>query len=701
MLDPASGTSTQVTSPRPPGEQMPLGSRVAIDVGGTFTDVVTLEAGSSALKFDKVPTTPSDPQQGVLDGFQASGAPLHGIALFIHGTTLGLNALLTRRGAKTGIVTTRGFRDVYLLGRTDRVPMYDFKYRKPASLVERRHILEVAERLSFQGDVLVDFDEASARAAAQRIVDLGLESVAVSFLHSYVNPAHEQRMAEILREVAPDVEVTLSSDLSREIREYERTSTGVLDAYIKPIVRRYLSKLQGSITDQGFAGQFLMTRSGGGAMTAETAKDAPVNLILSGPAGGVLGASWFAKSAGYPNLITVDMGGTSLDASLIVEGEPLTYFDASFEGLPINLASLYIHTIGAGGGSLAWIDEGNHLQVGPASAGAAPGPAAYGRGGTQATFTDAALHVGYLGNDMALAGSLVLDKHLAATALQTAADSLGMSVDAVARGVIRISTTKIVGAVRAITVELGHNPADFALLSFGGGGGLVGVDVARDLSISTVIIPPGPGAFCAFGMLMADVRHDFARTRIGLLDELDVTVVRSDLVEMRALGEHSLTQEDFTAEAQEFSSAIDLRYAGQEHSVRLPTQSDFDATEVERLKMAFAAAHERAYGHTMPDPVEIVAVRLSAVGRQERPQLPQLPKREGHLLTPRATRKVIQVDGSLEEYAVYHRDDFTHGDVVDGPAVISEHTGTSVLHAGDVASVGPYGELVISIAKVK
>ncbi len=391
---------------------MPAGTRIAIDVGGTFTDVVTLEGASQQLRFDKVPTTPADPQQGVMNGFAASGTPLSDVETFIHGTTLGLNALLTRRGARTGIITTKGFRDVYLLGRTDRVPMYDFKYRKPASLVERQHILEVAERLDFEGNVVVGFDDDSARAAASRVRELGLESVAISFLHSYVNPAHEQRMAEILREVAPGVEVTVCSALSRELREYERTSTGVLDAYIKPIVRRYLSKLETTIAERGFAGQFLTTRSGGGAMTVSTAKDAPVNLILSGPAGGVLGASWFAHAAGQPNLITIDMGGTSLDASLVVNGEPLTYHDAAFEGLPINLASLYIHTIGAGGGSLVWIDDGNHLQVGPASAGAEPGPAAYNRGGTQATFTDAALYVGYLGSDMALAGSLTLNREL-------------------------------------------------------------------------------------------------------------------------------------------------------------------------------------------------------------------------------------------------------------------------------------------------
>ena len=678
---------------------MPAGTRIAIDVGGTFTDVVTLEGASQQLRFDKVPTTPADPQQGVMNGFAASGTPLSDVETFIHGTTLGLNALLTRRGARTGIITTKGFRDVYLLGRTDRVPMYDFKYRKPASLVERQHILEVAERLDFEGNVVVGFDDDSARAAASRVRELGLESVAISFLHSYVNPAHEQRMAEILREVVPGVEVTVCSALSRELREYERTSTGVLDAYIKPIVRRYLSKLETTIAERGFAGQFLTTRSGGGAMTVSTAKDAPVNLILSGPAGGVLGASWFAHAAGQPNLITIDMGGTSLDASLVVNGEPLTYHDAAFEGLPINLASLYIHTIGAGGGSLVWIDDGNHLQVGPASAGAEPGPAAYNRGGTQATFTDAALYVGYLGSDMALAGSLTLNRECAAVALQAAASALGMSIEDVARGVLRISTTKIVGAVRAITVELGRNPADFALLAFGGGGGLVAVDVARELAIRTVIVPPGPGAFCAFGMLMANVRHDSSRTLIGPLDRIDTALVESHLADMRAQGDAALDAEGFVRDAREYLMAIDMRYVGQEHSVRLPIHEAFSAAEADRLKAAFAEAHERAYGHTMPDPIEVVAVRLSAIGRQARPHVPEQERRTGVTVAPRAARRVIGANGSIEEYGLYHRDDFRHGDEILGPAVIGEHTGTTVLHAGDRASIGAYGQIVITVAE--
>ena len=676
---------------------MTQGTRVAIDVGGTFTDVVSLREGSGSLAFDKVPTTPADPQQGVLDGFAATGAPLDEITTFVHGTTLGLNALLTRRGAKTGIVTTDGFRDVYLLGRTARTPMYDFKYRKPESLVARYDIFEVPGRLDFEGKVLVEFDEDRARAVAQEIVDHGLEAVAICFIHSYVNPDHEERMARILAEVAPQVEVTRSSALSREIREYERTSTAVLDAYIKPIVRRYLGKLSGSLGDGGFGGQFLMTRSGGGAMTAATVQEAPVNLILSGPAGGVLGASWFAKATDHPNLITIDMGGTSLDASLVVDGQPLTYYDASFEELPINLASLYIHTIGAGGGSLVWIDEGNHLQVGPASAGADPGPAAYGRGGTQATFTDAALHVGFLGNDAALAGTLSLDPVLAERALESSASALGMSVDDVALGVVRISTTKIVGAVRAITVELGHNPADFALMSFGGGGGLVAVDVARELSIPTVIIPPGPGAFCAFGMLMANVQHDFSRTRMSLLDSVDTAAVAQEFADMKAEGDAALEAEGFAAGSRTFAQFVDLRYAGQEHSVTLPVEAVFDAAEVKRLHNAFAEAHERAYGHTMTDPIELVAVRLSATGVVEAPTLPEVAAGSGSP-APRSERMVYR-DGKRIAYRVFHRDDFGRGDQIAGPAIINEHTSTTVLHPGDSAAIGTLGEIVISVGK--
>jgi len=669
-------------------------SRIAIDVGGTFTDVVRLRGGK--VGFEKVPTTPSDPKAGVLNGFAAAQLPLNEIDYFVHGTTLGLNALLTRRGAETGIITTEGFRDVYLLGRTARDPMYDFKYRRPESLVKRFNILEVPERLDFEGNVLREFDEAAAREAAAVMASHGVESVAICFLHSYANPEHEVRMAEIMADVAPEIEVTRSSALSREIREYERTSTAVLDAYIKPIVRTYLQGLSGELSASGFAGRFLMTRSGGGAMTVASVQEAPVNLILSGPAGGVLGAAWLAQNADYRNLITIDMGGTSLDASLVVNGAPLTYYDAQFESLPINLPSLYIHTIGAGGGSLLWMDEGDHLQVGPASAGADPGPAAYGSGGTDATFTDCALHVGYLGQESALAGTLSLQPDLAAQALSPLASQLGMSTEDVALGAIRISTTKIVGAVRSITIELGHNPADFGLLAFGGGGGLVAVDVARELSIPHVIVPPGPGAFSAFGMLMANVQHDFSRTLMGSLDGCDTSEVESLFGAMVEEGARALEAEGFAAERRQFQRFIDLRYVGQEHTVKIATRSPFDDSAVAEAAQMFSEAHLRTYGHTMPDPVEIVAIRVSATGQVDEPSLPIVEAGQG-APQPIGQREVYRGSGNRETYEVFDRSSLLAGQVVPGPAIIVEHTSTTVLHGGDSCKIGDLGELIISV----
>ena len=538
-----------------------MSNRIAIDVGGTFTDVVRLDP-DGGLRFEKVPTTPAEPTHGVLAAFDRAEAPLDDTSMFTHGTTLGLNALLTRTGAPTAVIATKGFRDVYLLGRTAREGNYNIFYRKPAGLVERADTYEVDERMLFDGSVHRRFDEESARQVATEIRDRGYRAVAVAFLHSYANPDHEQAMKEVLLDVAPDLEVSLSSDLSREYREYERTSTAVLDAYIKPIIRTYLRVLQAHLDDGGFGGQFLMMRSGGGAMTAALAQDQPVNLILSGPAGGVVGAAGFAAITGEPNLVTVDMGGTSLDASLVIDGQPVLHQGAQFEGLPINTSSLYIHTIGAGGGSIAWLDEAGGLQVGPQSAGADPGPASYGIGGEQPTFTDAALVMGYLGEETPLGETLTLRRDLAAAALEPIARVLDMSIPELARGVVRISTTKITGAVRSITVELGRDPKDFALLAFGGAGGIVAVDVARELGMTKVIIPPGQGAFSAVGMLMADVQHDTSRTSLtGLADV------------------HADTVAKFWAEMADESAAV-LAEQGFAPSGRCPPTASMPATPV-------------------------------------------------------------------------------------------------------------------------
>lgn len=671
-------------------------SRVAIDVGGTFTDVVELTA-SGALRFDKVPTTPAHPTEGVMNAFGVTQTPLADVATFTHGTTLGLNALLTRTGARTAVIGTAGFRDVYLLGRTDRRTNFDITYRPPPALLERYDTFEVPERSLFDGSVHRPLDVHAAREVAAAVAGRGYDSVAVAFLHSYANHAHELQMREILAEVAPDVVVTLSHELSREYREYERTSTAVLDAYVKPIVRRYLEALEGELADGGFAGRFLMTRSGGGVMTASSAREQPVSLILSGPAGGVIGAAAFSRMVDQPNLITIDMGGTSLDASLVTDGEPVLHQGAEFEGLPINTPSLYIHTIGAGGGSIAWLDDAGALQVGPQSAGADPGPASYGRGGTQPTFTDAALQIGYLGSGTPLGGRLTLDAAQAEAALEPIAGKLGMSPAALARGIVRISTTKITGAVRAITVEVGRDPKDFALLSFGGGGGLVAVDVARELSIPTVIVPPGQGAFSAFGMLLADVQHDFSRTSVIPLADVDTTALEADYAQMSAEAHEVLTAEGFGQDAHQLTRSVDVRYAGQEHTVTV-TIPDGITDLTPAVERSFTELHERQYGHTMDDPIEITTLRLRATGVVAKPSLPTLERRADGRPQPEGSRPVYLSEAEpAVPYALYTREELLAGDRISGPAVVAEHTATTVIHAGDVLHVGDHGEMIITI----
>ena len=678
--------------------------RLAIDIGGTFTDVVELDSRTGALRFDKVPTTPAEPARGVINAFGEAQTAIADVAWFTHGTTLGLNALLTRSGARTAVVSTRGFRDVYLLGRTDRRTNYDLTYRKPPGLLERYDTFEVTERCLADGSVHRPFDTDDARAVAATIAERGYEAVAVAFLHAYANPAHELAMRRVLAELAPHVEVTLSHELSREYREYERTSTAVLDAYIKPIVGRYLAALEAELDERDFRGRFLMTRSGGGAMTAAVSREQPVNLILSGPAGGVIGAAAFAELTGLPNLITIDMGGTSLDASLILDGEPVLFQGAEFEQLPINIPSLYIHTIGAGGGSLAWLDPAGALQVGPQSAGADPGPASYGTGGTQPTFTDAAVVLGWLGPETPLGGALTLDARLAHRALEPIATQLGLPVPALAKGITQISTTKIMGAVRAITVELGRDPKDFALLSFGGAGGVVAADVARELSIPTVVIPPGQGAFSALGMLMADVQHDHARTRVTPLNGLNVDEVIEAFVEMEAEGLEQLADDGFTDPSkQRQTRSVDVRYAGQEHTVTIDFPEDISQV-VKDIETAFADLHQRQYGHTMDDPVEITTLRVRSTGVVERPRLQELPERTAASTAAAAPTGQRTVYRSEEEpavaYALYIREHLKAGDHIDGPAIIAEHTATTVLHPGDRLVVGRWGELTIAVGSV-
>ena len=688
--------SAGYTRPVRQSERGPL--RVAIDVGGTFTDAAVLDETAHRVHFDKVPTTPADAAIGVLEAFRKAGADPEGVSYFVHGTTLAINALLTRSGAAPALVTTDGFRDVYELGRTDRTVMYDITYHKPPSLVPRQLAFEVRERMDFEGHVITPLDLDGARRVADEIAKTGVRAVAVCFLHSYANAEHEQRMAEILRERCPDLEVTLSHALVREYREYERTSTAVIDAYVKPIVRRYLDHLRGSLRERGFVGRLLVTRSGGGAMTFETAVEQPAHLVLSGPASGVIGAAAFAAVVQEPNLVTIDMGGTSLDASLVIGGVPTTASEATFEGLPISVPSLSIKTIGAGGGSIAWIDDAGHMQVGPQSAAAVPGPACYDRGGTEPTVTDAALFIGYLGERTALGGELLLRRDLATMAIERLAGALGLDAHAVALGIWTILGVRVTGAVREITVEQGHDPADFALLAYGGGGGLIASDIARQLGIPKVLVPPGPGAFSAFGMLFTDVIHDFAQTHVVELDRADPEDIMSLYEQLESRGRQALEADGFPSDDGVLLRTADLRFAGQEHTVEVSVPTgELSRAALAALGETFGGMHLERYGHRMDDPVELVTARIRAIGRVPRPELP-LAGPGDRSRARRGSRSVYlgAARGSLD-YAVYGREHLGRGDIVRGPAIIEEYTATTVVHAADVCTVGDHGELTITI----
>jgi N-methylhydantoinase A len=514
---------------------------------------------------------------------------------------------------------------------------------------------------------------------------------------------------EILRAECPEIMVTLAHRLSREYREYERMSTAVLDAYIKPITHTYLDRLDTLLREQGFRGHFLMTRSGGGAMTLATAKAQPVHLVLSGPAGGVVGARYVSRLTGNRNLITIDLGGTSLDASLVIDHEITVQTEQEFQTLPTMIPTLDITTIGAGGGSIAWIDPGGHLQVGPQSAGASPGPACYAKGGTQATLTDAALVAGYLDADNFLGGEIHIDEPAAVRAIGELGRALQMSTNQAAAGVLRISEAKIVGAVREISVERGHHPKDFALLAFGGGGGLVAAAVARELGIPQVLVPPGPANFSALGMLMVDVVHDFAQTYVRPLAAADLATLETLYQRMLAEAQAALAEDGIAPEARLYVRTAELRYSGQEHTVNVGMGvHELAGTSAGRDRPAavaeeFSRAHEMKYGHRMDDPVEIVTLRVRAIGTLPKPELPRVAHGNGDpARAHKGTRNVYRAQAGatgaqVVAYTVYDRQRLLAQDQLAGPAIVEEPSSTTVLHTGDRLRVGDYGELVIRI----
>lgn len=538
--------------------------QIAIDIGGTFVDAIALDEGTGQVRFEKVLATRERPWIGVLAAFDALSIELSQVDRFVHGTTMGLNAVLERRGATTGILTNEGFRDIFLIGRGN-VPnseMFHFRWRQPAPIVRRRHTIGAAGRMDASGAVVAELDEAGVRAAADELADAGVESVAICFLHSYRNPAHEQRAAAIIAEHRPELSVSISSDIQREYREFERTSTTVLDAYIRPVIEGYLGRLGDGLENQDFRGRFLVMRSGGGAMTAAQAACSPTQTLLSGPAGGIAGAAQLARALERSSLLTFDMGGTSVDVCVIEDSLPAVSHDAEIERHPLLMPVFDIRTIGAGGGSIAAIEDGL-LCVGPHSAGADPGPACYGRGGTSPTVTDAAVCLGYIDAGTFLRGAMPLDVRAAHDALRDGVGvALGLDARDAASRVFEVLLARTVGPVRQLTMERGADPREFSLLAYGGAGPMLGPLVARELGIREVIVPNFPSGFSAWGMLAVDLVDDVAQTDLRLLDELDADDLRRTLAELEQQVCDSLVHQGAERGGLAVQRQLDLRYAG-------------------------------------------------------------------------------------------------------------------------------------------
>ena len=666
--------------------------RIGVDIGGTFTDLVALDEVTGALRNTKALSTPQALLDGVIRCVDQAGAHLEDCRLVIHGTTIGINALLEGKGARTGLLTTAGFRDVLEIGRANYLRMYDVLYKRPAPLVPRGRCLEAPERLSARGDVLLPLDESAVRAAARRLASEGVQAVAVTFLFSYRNPAHEQRAADILAEELPGVAVSVSHRLTQEWREYERTSTTVVNAYVLPIVGRYLGTFGTRLGERGFRGQILITQSNGGAFSLEAARAKPVHTIESGPAAGAVGCASLAGVLGLDRLISFDMGGTTAKCAIVDGGMVQTTDEYHVDGRPLRIPVIDIREVSAGGGTIAWIDAGGALTLGPQSAGAEPGPVCYRLGGAEPTVTDANVVLGRIDGSRFLGGTMPLDTAAAVRAVDDRlAGPLGLSGLAAAAGVIRLAEVKMALAVRSITAARGLDPRDYVLAAYGGGGPLHAVAIARELGIPRVVIPPAPSTFSAWGMLATDLRHDLVRTVLEPLEQTDAAWAQARYAEMQ--GEIAAILPGDGAPVTH--RAVDMRYFGQEHTV---TVALAELDDWANLRKQFDDAHERAYGYAAPDvEVQLLNLRLAIVYPIARPHLPALePRTSG--TPPFTTRMVYSMrSGGQAAFRVYQRDDLRPGDTIEGPAAVEEPGTTTIVDTGDNLSVENHGCLMIQL----
>jgi N-methylhydantoinase A len=670
--------------------------RLAVDIGGTFVDAVVFDVDTGQWRLEKSFSTPQNAAAGVTSAI--GGLWLDGAAVdsFVHGTTLGLNTVLERKGAVTGILTNAGFEDVFEMGRysRERSQMYSLEYNVPPPLVPKRRRMGVPGRMNAAGEELQSLDEDAVRRAVRRMVEEGeVQAIAVCYLHAYKNPAHERRTAEIIAAEWPEIAVSISSDIVREYREYERTSTTVVNAYIQPIFRRYIRSLEETLDREGFDGSFYITRSGGGALLAHDAVDVPVHTIFSGPAGGLIGAALLSEVLGRPDLIAIDIGGTSTDACVVQGRAPSLKYEASIERVPLMIPTYDLSTIGAGGGSIARVEAGL-LKVGPRSAGAEPGPICYGRGGTEPTITDAAVVLGYIDPGQFLGGEVELDAAAARAGLEArVAEPLGLGVVEAARGVFDVLLGRTVSAIREITVEQGLDPREFEMLAYGGAGPLFVPLVGREMGVREVIVPQGPSVFSAWGMLMTDLVQEYAQTLVGLLEDVGLDTLRAETDRLVGIATEDLVRGGFGPHDRAVECAAAMRYFGQEYALEVPFE---DGDDLDTLRRRFDDHYGRRYGHSMADPVQLVHLRVRGIGRNSRPRLRTVPVRDHGGPTPRAVRTAFCfARREMTDFAVYRRDELRDTDVIDGPAIVEEATTTLVFHSDQSARVDEYGHLFV------
>jgi N-methylhydantoinase A len=685
--------------------------RVGVDSGGTFTDICLFDEDDGRVEVWKVSSTPDDPSRGIAQGVdegmrrvapEAGDQPAAPVSYFGHGTTVATNALIQHKGVPTGLITTDGFRDLLEIGRQKRPDLYDIFADKPPTLVARSLRLEVAERIRHTGEVEIALDEDAVRAAARKLRAAGVSAVAISFLYSFVRPEHERRAKEIVSEEYPEAFICTSHDIAPEFREFERLSTVVVNAYLGPVMKRYIDRLAPRLSALGMSVTPHLTQSNGGVIGFQTAADKPVRTVLSGPSTGVVGAQAIGRAAGLPDLITFDMGGTSTDVALLKAGEARLASEAIVHGHPIKAPMLDIHTVGAGGGSIAYVDNGGLLKVGPRSAGADPGPVCYGRGNLEPAVTDANIVLQTLNPRHLLGGRMEVRQDLAKEAIGRLAQQLGLGLMETAQGIISVVTANMAKAIRVISVQRGHDPRDYTLMAFGGAGPLHAARLARELDIQRILVPRNPGILCAMGLLLTDLRADFATTRLLPLEASVLGDIEQAFAALKAQAEAWFAHEEIAADARRLLRTVDMRYAGQNYelAIALP-DGPITAKTIDLLSQGFAEAHQRMYGFLADnEPVQLVTFRLEATGLVSKATLQAHPPAGADATAAiRESREVWLAErGDFVTCPVYAREALKSGNRFAGPAIVEQMDTTTVVLPGMTARVDAYLNLILEAA---